>query len=120
MLVTLWSLPAVSFFLPTYSKLLRQNRRVIGVMSALVAAHLFSLFVRRICALWATGLCEQLVLDSLYMILKDVLYAWMHAALYLFFGTTVMSIPISRSLFSLSMSMSTDLLRSITRPSREG
>jgi hypothetical protein len=125
MLATLWSVPAVSFFLPTYSWLLRQNRRVIGVISALVAGYLFSLFVRRSCALWATGLCEQLVLDSLYMFLLDVFYAKLYAVLY---GFQYWSEPIFGHVYpNLALVFCNSfelfhrtLLRSITRPSAEG
>jgi hypothetical protein len=125
MLATVWSIPAVSFFLPTYSSLLRRNRRVIGVISAPVAGYLFSLFVRRSCALWASGLCEQLVLDSIYMFLLDVFYARVYTVLYDFqywsepiFGHVYPNLALvgftSFELFHRT------LLRSITRPSAEG
>jgi hypothetical protein len=123
MLATLWSVPAVSFFLPTYSRLLRQNRMVIDVMSALVAGYLSSLFVRRICALWETGLCERLVFESLYMFLLDVLYARLYAMLYDFqywsepiFGHVYLNLAfVVLNSFELHQRTS---LREITRPSR--
>jgi hypothetical protein len=65
MLAALRAIPIISIFFPRSSTFLRQNGGIIGVAAILIAWYFYLLFVERIRALSATGLCERLGVFSM-------------------------------------------------------